>query len=197
MALRLVLVSAVAGLGLSLPSGDDLNVWALRARNWMNARLAEWDPPIVNKEGEFVFAAEAAEPTPTEPTPTQATAPPSSAVRAETIDSVFDVVQNEIVASLVADLAPVEPAPTALLAETETKAAPVEAPEFDPMEVGDDLYPGLAFALNREAEGIVLAPPAPAASRSEQWAQAIRLTREAAYAWANLLHGPAVVTIED
>jgi hypothetical protein len=196
MALRLVLVSAVAGLGLSLPSGDDLSAWALRARNWMNTRLAEWDPPIGNEEGAFVFAAEAAEPTPTEPTPTQATAPSSSAARAAAIDSVFDAVQDEIAASFAADLTPVEPAPKALLAEAETTAAPVEAPEFDPMEVGDDLYPGLAFALNREAEGIVIAPPAPAASRSEQWAQAIRLTREAAYAWANLLHGPAVVTIE-
>jgi hypothetical protein len=206
MALRLVLVSAVAGLGLSLPSGDDLSVWVLRARNWINARLAEWDPPIVNEEGAFVFAAEATEPTPTEPTPTQATAPPSSAARAEAIDLVFDAVQDEMAASFASDLIPVEPAPKALLAEAETKVAPIEAPEFDPMEVGDDLYPGLAFALNREAEGVVIAPPAPAASRSEhpapaasrseQWAQAIRLTREAAYAWANLLHGSAVVTIE-
>lgn len=196
MALRMVLVSAVAGLGVSLPSGDDLGAWALGAQNWMSARLAEWGPPIVNEGGAFVFAPGVAEPTPTGPTAAQATAPAPPAAQAEEIDSAFDAAQEELVASLSVDLTPVEPAPKAPLSEAEATAAPSEAPNFDPMEVGDDLYPGLAFALNRAAEGIVLAPPAPASPRGEQWAQAIRLTREAAFAWANLLHGPAVVAIE-
>jgi hypothetical protein len=150
----------------------------------------------VNERGAFVFAPGVAEPTPTGPTAAQATAPAPPAAQAEEIDSAFDAAQEELVASLSVDLTPVEPAPKAPPSEAEATAAPSEAPKFDPMEVGDDLYPGLAFALNRAAEGIVLAPPAPASSRGEQWAQAIRLTREAAFAWANLLHGPAVVAIE-
>ena len=75
------------------------------------------------------------------------------------------------------------------------------------MVVGDDLYVGVAYSLNRDAEGLGLgseaSPPAPAergsepavASRVSQLSDALRLTREAVYAWSNLLHGPAVVAI--
>ena len=74
------------------------------------------------------------------------------------------------------------------------------APPFVPMEVGDDLYTGEAYTLNREAEGIgIVAPevgrPAGRDMRGSQFSHALRLTREAMFAWANLLHGPAVVTI--
>ena len=65
------------------------------------------------------------------------------------------------------------------------------------MEVGADLYPGVAFALNREAEGLQHDSPATAepAGSGNRLTQAVRLTREAVQAWANLLHGPAVVVI--
>src|SRR5438094_164558 len=118
MGLRLILVSAVAGLGLSLPGADDFNAWALRAPDWMNAPLAG----------------------------------------------------------------------------AGSEASPAGTPKVEPIEESDDLYAGIAYALNREAEGIA-AVAVTAAPQTDQWAQALRLTREAAFAWANLLHGPAVVTI--
>ena len=74
------------------------------------------------------------------------------------------------------------------------------------MVVGDDLYVGVAYSLNRASEGLGLASedfvsalarrsePA-VASRVSQLSVALRLTREAVYAWSNLLHGPAVVAI--
>jgi len=72
---------------------------------------------------------------------------------------------------------------------------------YELMVVGDDLYVGVAYALNRASEGLGLASegfisqePA-AASRVSQLSVALRLTREAVYAWSNLLHGPAVVAI--
>ena len=86
-------------------------------------------------------------------------------------------------------------------------------PAVGSVEVGDDLYSGEAYTLNRESEGTgasatatvaapVLSPnevameaPQPPAPK-ERWTRAIRLTREAVDAWANLLHGPAIVTIE-
>ncbi len=74
------------------------------------------------------------------------------------------------------------------------------SPQLEPLELGDDFDTLEAYALNRAAEGIgFVAPEAkrPAArnSRGSRFTNAIRLTREAVFAWANLLHGPAVVAI--
>ncbi len=71
---------------------------------------------------------------------------------------------------------------------------------FEPMVVGEDLYVGVAYELNRASEGLALASvstsqASPDASRLSQLSVALRLTREAVYAWSNLLHGPAVVAI--
>ena len=78
--------------------------------------------------------------------------------------------------------------------------APRAVPPFESLEVGEDPYAGEACALNRGAEGIgIVAPevgrPAGRDIRGSQFSHALRLTREAVFAWANLLHGPAVVTI--
>ena len=75
------------------------------------------------------------------------------------------------------------------------------AGSFEPMVVGDDLYVGVAYSLNRASEGLDLASESPTmqapavASPASQLSVALRLTREAVYAWSNLLHGPAVVAI--
>jgi hypothetical protein len=73
--------------------------------------------------------------------------------------------------------------------------------DYEPLEVGEDLYPGEAYVLNRQAEG--LGEPAPIgvvgavgdATTGNQINQAVRLTRDAVYAWLNLLQSPAIVTI--
>jgi hypothetical protein len=233
MGLRLILVSVVAGLGVSLPGADDFNAWSLRAQDWMNAKLAEWDAPYPNEGGAFVFDADASEPATIEP------APAPASPRAEATGADFDAVQEEIVAGFAADLTPATPAPKVILVEDspalaetptsgpsfdaiqeeivsgfmadlipagnapeafaagpEPKPSPAGTPKVEPIDEPDDLYAGIAYALNREADGLAAAPvPAAAAPQTDQWAQAIRLTREAAFAWANLLHGPAVVTI--
>ena len=43
MTLRLVLVSLVAALGLTIPGGPMLESWVATTQNWMNARFADWD----------------------------------------------------------------------------------------------------------------------------------------------------------
>jgi hypothetical protein len=43
MVLRLVLVSIVAGLGVSPPAEDELAGWSRTAQTWLDARLAEWN----------------------------------------------------------------------------------------------------------------------------------------------------------
>ena len=73
--------------------------------------------------------------------------------------------------------------------------------DFEPMVVGEDLYAGVAYSLNRASDGLGLASDGPSsqppsdASRVSQLSVALRLTREAVYAWSNLLHAPAVVAI--
>lgn len=60
MALRLVLVGAVAGLGLSLPSATELSKWRNAGQNWINTRLAAWDEQMPPDDTAFVLVAEPA-----------------------------------------------------------------------------------------------------------------------------------------
>jgi hypothetical protein len=83
-----------------------------------------------------------------------------------------------------------------------SKVEPViRATAVEPLEVGDDLYPGEAFALNREAQGLDepapagIADPAVEVPAGNQLKNAVRLTRDAVYAWMNLIQSPAIVTI--
>ncbi|MFO0908530.1 MAG: hypothetical protein U0794_09235 [Isosphaeraceae bacterium] len=83
------------------------------------------------------------------------------------------------------------------------------APARDELiRVEDDLANDVAYALNREAEGLTVFPktivsetkptPEPTselAAPSNRLSHAVRLTREAVFAWAKVLHAPAVVTI--
>src|SRR5438045_1570780 len=51
MTLRLVLVSLVAALGLTIPGVPMIESWVASTQNWMNARFADWDtrnPPIAD-----------------------------------------------------------------------------------------------------------------------------------------------------
>src|SRR4029079_2736135 len=43
MTLRLVLVSLVAALGLTIPGVPMIEGWVASTQNWMNARFADWD----------------------------------------------------------------------------------------------------------------------------------------------------------
>jgi hypothetical protein len=89
-------------------------------------------------------------------------------------------------------------------------------PSFEPLEAAGATEPGvvIGLALNREAEGFNTAPEVTASrpqtdinlvpdsmmvpvilTQERQLADAVRLTREAVFAWIKLLHSPAVVTI--
>jgi hypothetical protein len=288
MALRLVLVSAVAGLGLSFPTRTQVTTWVDSAQTWVSARLAAWDAQMPAGEDAFVFVADSAPPAsprvaavpaaapvrrpsspemdaffrtdldltagrltssePAEfvwPAPTPLAAKPATTpatTPAAVSDAAFDTAMNAVMTSFTADL-PARKVPAIVKADSKPAT-----PTFVPMLIGDDLhtgialgldlrpeslnprlmttpettkapatvlyapvalndivYPILAVALNREAgtQDLIPAlrptptPTAPAAdpSRADRLTHAVQLTREAVYAWANLLHGPAVVTI--
>src|SRR5271166_1121937 len=43
MTLRLVLVSLVAAMGLTIPGAPVIESWVASTQNWINARFADWD----------------------------------------------------------------------------------------------------------------------------------------------------------
>ena len=221
MGLRLVLVSVVASLGVSLPSAEEVGAWKGAARCWVNDQLASWTRSMPDGEDAFASAPATEPQAPTAskveadavadarpeaaPAPAETRPEPAAdAVAASNVekpgspDAAFDAAQADVVALFVADLPP-------------ARGAPPEAPE--------NLYESLAYAMNSVAEGLEAAPAnvaqpeptpvvdaggaadetpdGPSSSRSAQWSQAVRLTREAVFAWSRLLHAPAVVTIED
>jgi hypothetical protein len=91
-------------------------------------------------------------------------------------------------------------------AAAQARMAPVIAatPRFDPLEVECDDYLGTAFELNFRNDGFNLPaepdvhttktdPPAPQSAR--EISRAVKLTRDAVYAWVNIFTGPALVTV--
>src|SRR3954452_24662423 len=54
MTLRLVLLSLVAALGLTIPGGPLIEHWISSTQTWMNARFADWDTRNP-KEGDYVI----------------------------------------------------------------------------------------------------------------------------------------------
>lgn len=263
MALRLILVGLVAGLGLSLPSRRDLDALGRSAQRWVNTRLAEWDAGTTVEEGSYVLIAEPvtaspgaaavplasdqefavvmdemvaafahaevadrsreqAEPTaeiaPVEASRSLAIALPTepAAEESDRTDLAFDAVMDETVATFAAGLA--APAgrtvakldirawaeelamllATDALIHGEVGPPPTPVASYEPLEIGENLYPGEAYALNQLSEGLA-EPVGPAVEEARaaesRLTHAMRLTREAVVAWGSLLHGPAVVTI--
>jgi hypothetical protein len=149
----------------------------------------------------------------------EATTPTGDSAAAEAV--AFDAVIDEMVADF--SRAEVRPRPTAddlagldfddameLVAGAiaNVPAQPRADPETkgdQPLEIDDELYPGEAYVLNREADGLPdsaqVSPDresedaAGHASADRQLNHAVRLTRDAVYAWINLLQSPAIVTI--
>ena len=263
MALRMVLVSFVASLGLSLPTSEDMGRWTKSTRNWLDSRLAAWDARMPSGTQAFVYYAESdfpdtaavnESPKPASEAETtaeknladledvlgddfneEATLATETTTPAIISDADFAAAMNDVVVTFTADLAPATTTPAAVavavaetpkttevepateisdklaeemasLFKTETqnlmessKPAP---PLFEPMVVAENLDNDFAYELNRKSDGRELHEIAVSPSSTESTPatadrviRAFRLTREAALAWANLLHAPAVVTI--
>lgn len=263
MAVRMVLVSLVASLGLNLPNSDDLNRWTRPTHVWLDTQLAAWDARMPTGTQAFVYFAESDVPEPAavrqvaEPAVSPVTVvkdapadledvfaevfPSGEAPAAEPTapalvsDADFAIAMTDVVALFTVDsnadaeIAATETAiasePTkdakeelvpeisdqlaaeiAAVFETETecllKSSEPAEPTFEPLVVAVDLSDDFAYELNRLSDGRELHDSLPAtvreeanSTRSDRIVHAFRLTREAALAWANLLHAPAVVTI--
>ena len=173
MGFRVLLVGVVAGLGLDLPNGSDLQRWLATGRGWVEQQVSAWTIEPAAEGPDQVVAADAAPAAPT-----------------AVADQVFDAAVDEMKAAF---------------AERPAAVAVAEAPSasFEPIEPAEDLYPGLAFALNRQADGLgepatLVEPPSPRVTTTgDRLATAVKLTGAAVHAWMDLLRkGPALVAIE-
>jgi hypothetical protein len=199
------MVGAVTGLGLDLPSRCDVSRWVSSGEAWWNAQVAAVAQlmPGTQDQTDDADSVDSAEP-----------------------EAVADVPMPDGVDAFTA--APISPAPEVVVAEiaidqefaavvdamvesfTPAEAAPVV--QVARLEVGDDLYPGVAFALNRDAEGlpsqdnategleVASGEPsirdAPEATRANRLETAVKLTGKAFEAWVALLQAPAVLSTE-
>lgn len=223
MFLRILLVGMVSGLGLELPVRSQIAGAEKPRCRWCEGRAADAEPasapieavaaetgpaPMPNGDAAFV-----AEPAP-EPMPAEVFAeaePVPAEVPAEADpDATFGAILEAMVADFDADATLPAPAEPAIPQEVAVAVAPpAPEPELEPAE---DLYPGLAYALNRDAEGLTIPPaeppavaPAapepdlaavPAPARPDRLRTAVRLTGEAAMAWLSLLHTSPAVALE-
>ncbi len=190
MALRFLLVGLVIGLGVELPSGDEIASWVRAGSDWVQARidgalgpeaLAEAKPTddaafaAIVDEMAGAFASD------------RAAVVDGKAGASPSDDAAFAAIVDEMAGAFASDRA---------LAE---RPAPPKRLAFEPIEVPDDPESDLGFALNRESQGEGRTPepaaieiakaPAAESTAEGRLASAIRLTREAGAAWANVLRG--------
>ena len=187
MALRLLLVSMVAGMGLSLPTAHDLEEWNHKAHAIWVAGLEQWDSLMPT--GIHAFAEE--------PRPALAPIVVIAEVEPELVayglpyvnDIQFEAIVEVMAARFAAETVPVA---VATISQVEVIALPAEADQQDlPAEV-------FAHDVGREAAGdgyVEVIPTMPAPSvNSKGVSHALQLTREAASAWVSLL-GSRTTTI--
>jgi hypothetical protein len=149
MTLRLVLVSLVAALGLTIPGGPVIEEWVAATQNWMNARFADWDTRNP-QEADFVVLNE------------YYGTEPGSALPRVSLPSLHGATSANPVES-VGTAKPLANAPN-LTAATKAKVRPVSLVRklivFEPIVVGESEPSDIAHVLNRQNQGIGIKPPA-------------------------------------
>ncbi len=182
MALRLFLVSMVAGMGLSLPTARDLEEWNRKGRAVWVAGLQQWDAMMPT--GSRAFAEE------TRPAPlvivTQVPDEPTIDLIPLAEDIQFEAIVEVMASRFSEDLqllvAAINPELIAVVAE---------APE---LELPSDVFAmdqEAALSSTSQADQITPSPTEPA--RTERVLQAVRLTKEAISAWVGVLGRPVNV----
>ncbi|MGC8643953.1 MAG: hypothetical protein ACP5XB_29190, partial [Isosphaeraceae bacterium] len=155
MTLRLVLVSLVAALGLTIPGAPMIENWVASTQNWMNARFADWDtrnPHVADYVivSDFYDAGQFASRPAISDIPASRPAPsPSPTERLETLGAAASsnpsstpVLLHDINATAVHQVS--------IARKTQV---------FEPIEVAERLRSGFAERLHRMNEGIGSVPP--------------------------------------
>jgi len=192
MTLRIMLMGLVASMGYDLPSGPDLSCWAQAGRDWVHSRMADLTGSEVEADCPDLGLTDCH----------RAKAPVSiePSVIAEEVkvsdDSAFVAVSEAMVGEFAADLmtirdetSPVEDAPVMVAGD----APPVGLPG------GEELTVQVSPVGEAEKADVFKSDDMPSETTDEtdkappqaDLSSAIRLTREAVQAWANLMPQPS------
>jgi hypothetical protein len=189
MALRFLLVSLVAGMGLELPSGQELSSWTRAGREWAGARMVDLSSIRVEAERALLGSTDCER--------AEVIAGPAEAVEVgpSTADLAFDVVVEGMASTFAADLAAIRADRPESIATPDAIAdqPPGEEP---PMLAWVDPEPELAsFPASVETRPAAVAEPpiCPIATRVDRLSVAVRLTRQAVIAWASLIEGSSEI----
>jgi len=150
MTLRLVLVSLVAAMGLTIPSAPVIESWVASTQNWMNARFADWDTRNP-QTADYVIVSDYYDVESLAPRPALSSLP-------ATAPEPSDRPGLPKASSATFSSKP------ALLEDTRTAAVrPVsfvrQRRSFEPIWVGEQLSLGIAHELNLKNEGTGVVPP--------------------------------------
>ena len=203
MMLRLILVGLVTSMGLELPSGRDVSCWAESGRSWANAQVAalttsgvEVAPaeapgvavgPVeadrafeaVGAEMAADFAADRALTCAQAQAPALALAQPDAGCDGDTAAAVA-VAEAVAVARAEAEPGIIEEVVIGLPSGEEVAAVALSTPADEPA------MGAVAVVAEEDMEAGDDTP-----SHADRLAEAVRLTREAAQAWADLIQEPA------
>ena len=187
MALRFLLVSLVAGMGLELPSGQELSSWTRAGREWAGARMVELSSLRVEAEQAFLGATDCER-------AIENTGPIASAeVGASRADLAFDVVVEGMASTFAADLvASRSDRPESV--STPDAFADQRRGEDPPILAWSDPEPEPAFfpaSVETRPEAVSEVPAI--AARVDRLSAAVRLTRQALSAWALLIEGSSEI----
>jgi hypothetical protein len=185
MTLRIMLVSLVASLGFELPSGSDVSCWAKSSAAWVQAHMLDEPGPVIERELDL------AGPSDCQRVDETFEVPAVCCEKEFKSDAAFKAVTEAIAADLSVDLlashreeAPGDQLNRKVVFEM---PAPVGLPEGE--EVGCLVVPADEAKTPQVTwtEDVLPADPAESPARVDRVSSAVRLTREAVQAWADLM----------
>ena len=148
MTLRLVLLSLVAALGLTIPGGPLIEHWISSTQSWMNARFADWDTRNP-QEGDYVIISDNYEMQFGSGRPT-----PASPASMLTVAADLTLHADKLTRPAApAERSPARPSVTLPI----SFRGPFKT--FEPLSTDGSNRPDFAMDLNKTSEGIGVVPP--------------------------------------
>ncbi len=194
MTLRIMLLGLVASMGFELPSAPEVSRWLEASRNWVDATVADRSGSIVEVMSPDVRPTDCCQARET------CLAPVAIELPKACDDKAFEAVSNAMATDFAADVVAQATQPPTLEEETTIVEVAVETLEIPAVGLpsGEELVTQVIPEEKPETVAEVVEEPSmtvelteEAQDRLDRISNAIRLTREAAEAWADVLQDSA------
>jgi hypothetical protein len=190
MTLRIMLLGLVASMGFELPSGADLKRWAENGQGWVTATMADRSGHCVEAVPADVVLTDCRQAAESCHAPIVVEQPNASE------DKAFEAASTAMVADFAADL--VAKAPETLPSVLEPVIEVVEAPEVG-LPAGEEIATQVIVETKVDIVDVAEVTEKPATTteltevmheRLDRISHAVRLTRDAVQAWADVVQDP-------